>query len=110
MCIRDRPVTVTINPVPVLQITNPPAVCAPGTVDLTASAVTAGSTLQGGALSYWTDAAGTVALSNPSAVAASGTYYMIGPPTTSPPGSETEPANVTNKPMPALPITNPPAV
>ncbi|HWK58658.1 MAG TPA: hypothetical protein VNQ80_15050, partial [Parapedobacter sp.] len=54
---------VTVNPLPVLTITNPTVVCAPGSVDLTASAVTSGSELHGGSLSYWADAAGTVSLS-----------------------------------------------
>src|SRR5690606_27556542 len=75
-CEAIKPVTVTVNPLPVLTITNPDAVCTPGSVDLTASAVTSGSELQGGLLSYWTDAAGTVSLSNPDAVTVSGTYYI----------------------------------
>ncbi|TDD95269.1 Ig-like domain-containing protein [Flavobacterium cellulosilyticum] len=69
-------VTVTINPLPILVITNPQKVCEGVSVDLTAAAVTAGSTLEGGALSYWTDAAATISLGTPAAVIASGTFYI----------------------------------
>ena len=75
-CEDIKPVTVTVNPKPNLVITNPIAVCAPSSVDLTAAAVTAGSTLYGGILSYWTDAGATSALANPNAVIVSGTYYI----------------------------------
>ncbi|RYE16303.1 MAG: hypothetical protein EOP51_26035, partial [Sphingobacteriales bacterium] len=66
---------ITVNPTTLLTITNPAAVCAPATVNLTAAAVTAGSA-SGSTLSYHTDAAGTIALANPNAVATSGTYYI----------------------------------
>ncbi|UPT67191.1 MAG: hypothetical protein M0D57_00365 [Sphingobacteriales bacterium JAD_PAG50586_3] len=65
--------SITISTTPNLVITNQ-ARCS-GTVNLTAAGVTAGST-GGGTLTYWTNAACTSALSNPSAVATSGTYYI----------------------------------
>ncbi len=68
-------VTATINAVPVFTITNPAAVCSPATVDLTTAAITAGSDANL-TLSYYNDAAATTVLSNPNAVATSGTYYI----------------------------------
>jgi hypothetical protein len=68
---------VTVTQTPALVITTPAAVCAPSKVDLTAAAVTSGSTLPSGTtLAYYTDAATTTLLSTPNAVAASGTYYI----------------------------------
>lgn len=64
-----------VNASPVLSITNPAPVCNPSTVNLTAAAVTAGSTGVS-TLAYFTNAAATTALSTPSAVATSGTYYI----------------------------------
>ena len=64
--------TVTVTQTPEISITNQ-AACS-GTVNLTLAGVTAGST-GGGTLSYWTNAAGTTPLANPSAVG-TGTYYI----------------------------------
>ena len=64
-----------VNQTPDVQITDPLAVCTPGTVDLSLADVTAGST-GGGTLSYWTDATATTPLVNQSAVTSSGTYYI----------------------------------
>ncbi|MFC7773157.1 T9SS type B sorting domain-containing protein [Flavobacterium sp. GCM10027622] len=105
-CSDIEPVTVTINPSPSLVITNPAAVCAPTTVDLTDTAVTTGST-GGGTLSYWTDAAATSPLANPNAVATSGTYYIM---STLGSCTDIEPVTVTINPTPSLVITNPAAV
>ncbi len=57
-----------------LTITDPAPVCAPATVNLTAAAVTAGSSA--GALTYWTNATATNPLASSNAVAVSGTYYI----------------------------------
>ena len=66
--------TITAD-LPIVKITNPAAVCFPNTVDLTASAITAGSdtNLQ---FSYYSDNAGIIPLSNPNAVNTSGVYYI----------------------------------
>ena len=94
--------TITVNPAPVLVITNPVAVCSPGTVDITAAAVTSGST-GGGTLSYWTDPAATNALSSPNAVATSGIYYIKS--TTTAGCSDIEPVTVTIHPLPTPVVT-----
>ncbi len=69
-----KPVTVTINPAPVLVITDPAPVCEPAVVNITDPAVTAGSS--GGTFTYWTDASATVPLANATAISISGTYYI----------------------------------
>jgi len=80
----------TIN-TPVVRITDPAAICSPGTIDLTAAAVTAGSspTLT---YTYYTNAAATNALINPDKVVVSGTYYIVG---TDQSGIKSVPAAVT---------------
>ena len=104
-CTNTATTTVTIIGAPVLLTHNPAAVCAPATVDLTAAAVTAGST-PGLSFNYFTDAAGTAVLSNPTAVAASGTYYIQG---YSPSGCVTTivPVTVTIIPAPVASISYP---
>ncbi|KUG08110.1 MBG domain-containing protein [Solirubrum puertoriconensis] len=89
---------VTVTPTPSLSITAPETVCAPATVNLTAAAVTTGSTLPNGTvLSYWTDAAATTPLNNPAAVAASGTYYIKA---TNGSCTDVKPVSVTINPAP----------
>ncbi|MCF4102376.1 hypothetical protein L1I30_11920, partial [Gillisia sp. M10.2A] len=67
-------VTVTVNPTPVLTITNPATVCSPASVDLTSPTITAGSG-SNLTLTYWKDANASVSLPNPKTVGP-GTYYI----------------------------------
>jgi len=75
-CTDTALVTVTIVANPVVITQNPAPVCEPFTVDLTASAVTAGSS-SGLTYTYWTDAAATSVYNNPSN-AINGLYYIKG--------------------------------
>jgi gliding motility-associated-like protein len=73
-----KSVTVTVTNTVNLIITNPSAVCLPGTVDITAPSVTVGSTL-GLTLTYWTDIAATtspISLAAAAIIGTSGTYYI----------------------------------
>ncbi|CAH0997785.1 hypothetical protein EMA8858_03919 [Emticicia aquatica] len=68
---------ITVNPKPILVITNPAAVSPPNTINITLLAITVGSTLPPNtSLRYYTDADATITLNNPSAVTTSGTYFI----------------------------------
>ena len=73
-CTNTQTVVVNANAVPVLVVTNPAAVCAPATINITAAAVTAGSDT-GLTLTYHTDAAATIGYATPT-TATAGTYYI----------------------------------
>ncbi|MFZ4522018.1 MAG: GEVED domain-containing protein [Bacteroidales bacterium] len=67
--------TITVNPMPILVITNP-SICSPYRINLTAPSVTAGSFLPPTTvLTYWLNAACTNPVPNPASVG-NGTYYI----------------------------------
>nr|WP_222840241.1 T9SS type B sorting domain-containing protein [Flavihumibacter stibioxidans] len=74
-CSIVRPVNITVWATPALQVTNPPAVCTPSTVDITSPAITTGSDASL-SLSYWMNANATNPLNNPNAISQSGTYFI----------------------------------
>jgi gliding motility-associated-like protein len=98
--------TVTVDPGPVLTITNPPPVCLPGTIDITQAFITAGST-GGGTLSYWLDKAATQPLTDPKAIVQAGIYYIK---VTGNGCSDIKPVEVSFNSLAQLVITNPPPV
>ena len=72
----SNPITMVVTPKPSVLITDPAALCAATTVDLTDVSITTGSTA-GISFSYWTDAAATIAYATPAAATAA-TYYIKG--------------------------------
>lgn len=75
VCIDIKPVNVVVHPMPKLVVNDPPEVCYPETVDISAASVTAGSD-PGLDLTYWTDASASSALVNYASISSGGTYYI----------------------------------
>ena len=87
---------------PILVITDPPARCEPGSIDLTDPTITEGSS-GGGSLSYWVDALATNPIPDPTSVTASGTYYILadnGCTDIQPVNVIVDPAPMVNSPLP----------
>ncbi|MFM7016671.1 MAG: LamG-like jellyroll fold domain-containing protein [Bacteroidota bacterium] len=82
-------------------VNNPAPVCSPATVDLTNTAVTAGTSTDI-TLSYWMDALATTAIPNPMSVGA-GTYYIKG---TRLGCTDIKPVTVVVNPSPIVDITS----
>lgn len=77
-CNLSKSITITVTNSIVLNIVDPPAVCAPGTVNITAPSVIGAGSTTGTTFTYWTNAAGTNALplATAQAITTSGTYYI----------------------------------
>ena len=67
--------TLTVVPLPIVVVTNPAPICAPNTVDITTTTTgfSAGLTF-----SYWNNSSATIAITNPTTISVSGTYYIKG--------------------------------
>ena len=103
-------VTLVVNQTPGLTITNPNAVCSPATVDITAAAVTTGSTLPAGTvLTYYLDnnnSPGTQITSTAAQSLGNGKYWIKATSSTTPACSNTKSVIVTVNTTPAAPQAN----
>lgn len=102
-CTDTASIIVEIDPTPSLSITQPTAVCEPNTIDLTAAAVTAGSSLEGGTLSYL-DSTKTPITNIAAAFVDSAKYYIVVNTTHC---TDTAQVNAIVNPKPSLVITDP---
>ena len=73
-CSTNGTLSLTVKPLPVLVVFNPAPVCSPLTIDLTVPSITLGST---GTRSISSSPSGLILLPNPSAISASGTYFVV---------------------------------
>ncbi len=101
-CVGTYAITVGTTCNVTVVTTDPDPVCSPSTVDLTATAVTSGST-SGLTYTYFTDASASSSLTDATAVDASGTYYIVG---TDAGCSDTTAVSVTIKTTPSVTATN----
>lgn len=95
-------ILVTVNTKPTVVTYNPPAVCAPQTVNITAPILTYGST-PNLTYSYWRNAACTITESNPTAISNGNTYYVRGVNASG--CSDTTPMVVTINPCGMMPLS-----
>jgi len=103
-------ITLVVNTTPNLTITNPAAVCSPATVNITAAAITAGSTLPANTtLTYYLDNSNSPGTQITSATAQSlgnGKYWIRATTATTPQCSNTKSVTVTVNNTPAAPQAN----
>ncbi|MFD0985112.1 hypothetical protein ACFQ0S_11570, partial [Flavobacterium myungsuense] len=76
VCPLTKSITITVNSTLTLEIIDPAPVCSGAPVNITLPTVLKPGSTTGTTLTYWTDAAATISLPNPSAITTSGTYYI----------------------------------
>jgi gliding motility-associated-like protein len=106
-CSTIKPISVLINPKPVLRINHRLPVCLPGTVNLSSVAIVSGSPA-GLNYSYWLDTGATKPVADPAALTSSGIYFIEGVDSNG--CSDIEPVTVNIYASPELVIKNPGSV